>query len=486
MYQKFENSVQLDFDFVFVVCENNAKVIYSNTHAPITVKKNVADRQRKMKNKDKAFSVLILGIDSISRLNFIRSFTKTHLFLLENNWIALKGYNKIADNTYPNLMAILTGLDPYRSERKCPSQKLKALDKCPMIWYDFQKLGYATAYAEDDTEINTFNLDKKGFKKPPTDYYFRPYFLCSENLGIDYYHGLKFCTGPENTGQRVLNIARDFADTFKNRPNFGLFWMNSFSHNNLHVPAIMDFSLREFFVNLMDSGALQNSFVFFLSDHGLREGPFRQTSLGWFEERLPFFYIWLPLRFQVYYANEHRNLLRNADKLTSPYDLYMTLQDILVYSGTQYSVKPSRGCHKCKSLFSEIVNERSCRDAGISDHWCTCIDYFALNRTSDIVRNATKFVIDSINTIVKENMGVKICKHYSFGKVLRANMAENGVLILLALEMIPRARFEVTLSFQPNSDEPFSLKSGISRTDRYKAHSSCTKDPLLKKLCFCK
>lgn len=54
-------------------------------------------------------NILLLGIDSISRLNYERHFTKTKRLIEANGFHTLYGYNKVADNTFPNLTPLLTG-----------------------------------------------------------------------------------------------------------------------------------------------------------------------------------------------------------------------------------------------------------------------------------------------------------------------------------------------------------------------------------------
>lgn len=44
---------------------------------------------------DSPISVLMLGIDSISRLNLIRAMPETRTYLKLNKWIEMKGYNKV-------------------------------------------------------------------------------------------------------------------------------------------------------------------------------------------------------------------------------------------------------------------------------------------------------------------------------------------------------------------------------------------------------
>lgn len=59
---------------------------------------------------DPRLSVLIIGVDSVSRLNYFRTMPRTSELLRSHGWYELRGYNKVEDNTFPNLMAILTGM----------------------------------------------------------------------------------------------------------------------------------------------------------------------------------------------------------------------------------------------------------------------------------------------------------------------------------------------------------------------------------------
>lgn len=120
------------------------------------------------------YSVFLFGIDSISRLNFIRTMPKTKRFVDEHGWIPLEGYNKIADNTFPNLMAILTGWTLTQISQRCIKEIGVKLDDCPYLWKNFSQEGYLTAYSEDEPYISTFNYEKYGFLNNPTDYYLRP------------------------------------------------------------------------------------------------------------------------------------------------------------------------------------------------------------------------------------------------------------------------------------------------------------------------
>jgi hypothetical protein len=94
----------------------------------------------------------------------------------------MRHHVKVADNTYNNLMAILTG------KRGSTTSEFKAelneewdiaFDDFPFIWNDFSRQGFATLFSEDRPDIATFNYQGrlKGFLKQPVDHYLRPFYL---------------------------------------------------------------------------------------------------------------------------------------------------------------------------------------------------------------------------------------------------------------------------------------------------------------------
>ncbi|XP_030766992.1 uncharacterized protein LOC115890793 isoform X2 [Sitophilus oryzae] len=383
---KFQQSVVLLHDTVWVSCSNYIETnigytrgfpifpIYANVHQVVRPYQSFVQKGQRLQESSpkRPTSVLVIVIDSVSRLNFIRTMPKTREYILKNGFHEFKGYNKIDDNTFPNAMALLTGMNLRDSFSICQPRTLDGLNNCQFIWKDYQKLGYSTAYAEDWAPIATFNYFKKGFRYPPTDYYFKPYMDVLKYLETKIQDDMPFCAGPESQGDRTLNLAYDFATTLKDSPSFGIFWMNTFSHNVITTPKTMDERVKTFFEKLKSSGVLDESIVVLLSDHGVRFGNIINTTRGYYELRLPMNYVSLPDWFITAYPKETRNFDDNTKLLTSTYDMYMTLQHILSLSGTNYTMRPSLACPNCRSLFEKIPLERSCNDAGIPDIWCTC------------------------------------------------------------------------------------------------------------------
>lgn len=235
-------------------------------------------------------------MDSMSNLNIQRTMPKVHT-LLENQFIGFRGYNKIEDNTFPNLMAVFTGRSYSTLGPNC--QKNETFDRCNFIWKEFANRGYVTAYGEDEPTVNTFNYLKEGFFEPPTDVYLRPYFLAAYDLSTKTKSYMTVCSGPESTASRMFNAAKSFLKIFEKEPVFALYWLNSFSHDNVNEPSAMEDMVLNFLTSSEVTKAMDNSIFIVFSDHGFRFGDIRFTYSGWLEERLPFLYVRFPKLFQV-------------------------------------------------------------------------------------------------------------------------------------------------------------------------------------------
>ncbi|KAJ8925402.1 hypothetical protein NQ315_009234 [Exocentrus adspersus] len=495
----FREAVEIRHPFIKVECKNWFQKLYENVHAT-ALSDNVQYNSTGLNNNsDTSFSVLLVAIDSMSKQNLRRTMPNSYKYL-EDYFINLRGYIKIADNTYPNLMAILTGQNTDQLWESCPfcitnkRNKLKnPLSSCNLIWKQFSSFGYKTAYAEDACRLSTFNYAKIGFSDAPTDYYYRPYFLAAEKLKSksSKCHN-RFCSGPETTGERLLNTAKDFFVNIRDRPRFGLFWTNSFSHDNHNCPSAMDDKLLEFLSDHSFLRALKDTVFIFFSDHGFRFGDIRRTNTGWFEERLPFIYLRLPLGFQKRFPKEYKNVVLNSHRLTSPYDVYNTLQHILKLSNSSYEPGLSLGCDSCQSLFKEVSYNRTCEEAGISQRWCTCISYRDLPTTNASVRYLGLLVVRKVNKLVQNFTEGNKCMTYSFRSVHSAGISETRKnkdnkpvnYILLMVNAEPAAMFEATLEVTKDLED-VKVVDDINRLDSYESNSYCVSNSDLKMYCHC-
>lgn len=473
------------------------KSVYTNVHAFVRKKPAVQARldQFRQSYKQRPLSVLMVGIDSISRLNLIRAMPHTAQHLYDTGWFEMKGYNKIDDNTYPNLMAILTGYNNTLAYDVCNPRKVGQLETCPFLWKYFADSGYVTAYAEDEASINTFNYHKYGFVKQPTDYYLRPIALAAEkNLVKKMKNSLTFCLGFQHYADFIYQYALDFATYYKEEPSFGLFWTNTFSHNDISDPSSMDLRMKYYIEELQNRGILNNSMVIFFSDHGIRFGAVRSLLTGWLEERLPFMFMWLPDWFKEEHPQIVQALKVNRNRLTNPYDLHATLKHVLELSERIDNLPAPLSCINCQSMFQEMPWNRSCEETSIAPHWCTCSDYEKIDKGSKVVQEAAGFVIDSINEDLNQNqrnLTKKLCakmqlKSTSLAKIARypdAEIPHNDYLLIIDGKP-GNGKFESTVRHYTKQNR-FEITGSISRLNEYASQSECMHVDYLRKYCYC-
>ncbi|XP_055841778.1 uncharacterized protein LOC129908950 [Episyrphus balteatus] len=489
-----------DVDSLIVKCEDakRNKTIQQDAFYLVGEKPEIRKRLQSFRNgtfPNRPVSVLMLGIDSISKFNLRRVMPETTSRLIHDGWFELKGYNKVDDNTFPNLMAFLTGYNNSNAYSKCNPKTKDGLSNCPMIWNFFQNIGYVTSYAEDETWMSTFNFNKKGFNKIPVDYYQRPFMLAIEKtLPKKKQSGMSFCVGLRHSAEYIYDSAIELATRYKNEPYFGLFWTNTFSHNSFNDASSMDSRIVKYIDELSSNGILDESIVILFSDHGMRFGPLRSLRQGFLEERLPFIFIWLPFSFRAKYPKLAEGLKLNKHRLTNPYDLHMTLKHIIELSGRTPKLPQAADCSNCQSLFYPVPAQRSCKDIAIDEHWCTCIPFEDVNKKSKVIKDGISAVLKHLNSYLEkgkffprcENLKLKSVetarKRYDFDTDLTNgnNTLEHYRIRFTA----QKGKFEASVTFSKTL-KIYEIIDSVSRLDSYKDGSACIEDADAKKYCIC-
>ncbi|XP_022213885.2 uncharacterized protein LOC111068599 [Drosophila obscura] len=445
-------------------------------------------------------SVIMFGIDSLSRINLRRTMPKVYNFLTRRGWYELQGYNKIGDNTFPNLMAILAGYSPESAkENVCDWKTSGCLDEIPFIWKYFKNASYLTAYAEDETWINTFSYLMPGFKEQPTDYYLRPLQKAVE-AEMDTWKcadcSLRYCIGRRETSSYAYDMCKEFARRYVDeQPIWGLFWSNSFSHDSYRMPSKMEDYVLQYMLDFEADGVFEQSIVIFLSDHGSRYGDIMYLESGFLESRLPAMFIYLPPWFRAHYPEYARALELNRNRLTSNYDLHNTLKHIIEL-GDGRPLPKSHDCPKCQSLFYPMDEQRTCEDAGIPEHYCTCVPYKRLS--GDWPRRIASRVIDRINEYLSGRNLSAICANLSLSYVheteikipLHQNfhdsqLAETAVYRTMFKVKQNSADFRATVVFNNITEAVEVEVTSISRLDSYEGDSTCIDDKTDKLYCIC-
>ncbi|KAJ4441720.1 hypothetical protein ANN_11578, partial [Periplaneta americana] len=277
----FKESVSIQEEFVKVLCSVDSRNIYTNYHAFIPLKPEVEKRCKEARENSSTeekerVSVLLVGMDAVSRMNFHRQLPKILKILQNMKAIELLGYNKVGDNTFPNLVPVLSGLSEKELKDVCWPNK--------------------TPYSM--SAIGDHGIRWGVFVKPIRDDWKKDFHLC---------------------------------------------------------------------------------FLFFLSGS--------ETNI---------------LLLVLIYEKIHHHL-------TTPFDMYETLIDLLnldqieMESIQKRSTEFDNSKQKPRgiSLFLPVPKSRTCSEAGIEPHWCTCQRSEVLSVEDSIIKKMSSALVEHLNALLK-------------------------------------------------------------------------------------
>jgi len=303
--------------------------------------------------------------------------------------------------------------------------------------------------------------------------------------------GIPNCVGRKHYAEYAYDAALQFTEVYKNQSSFGMFWTNSFSHNNFALPSSMDARVLEYMRSLNRSGIFEKSIILFFSDHGMRFGQLRKLDSGFLEERMPILYIWLPNWFKAKYPEFADSLQVNRNRLTSPFDIYATLRHILELETPRTNLPIPESCSSCHSVFFKVDASRSCSEAGVEDHWCTCNSFLNISMSDTNIIEAAKQLINATNSFLAARNLTKLCRPLKLSKIQsvqrKINVDTKGSeSYLIRYEVEPsKALFEASTAWNKKSHRILIDVPDISRLDHYNDLSKCVSDNIAKKFCIC-
>ncbi|KAG1667334.1 SCAN domain-containing protein 3 [Nymphon striatum] len=470
--------------------------VESNDEVVTKEKKYLIDEKRR--NDKHLYNILIIGIDSTSRLNKIRQLPKTSKYLKEQlGAIEYNGYMKVGDNTYPNIVPLFTG-NHEEEDPRCFSNRTDSFDNCPFIWNNFRQKGFVTMYAEDRPEWGSFNFERPGFDNPPADFYFRPVMLAAL-LAKKPRSQIEHCIDHRSENGIVLEYLTDFATKFRHQAFFGFVFTSGLAHNSVNTLHKVDHEYLKLFQKLYTSKILKDTIVFFMSDHGSRFGEIRNTYIGHHEDSTPFLTVILPESFKSRYPVSSENIKGNAHKLVTMFDIHETLVDLLndrlEYNEKFFVIdnKMERGV----SLFQEISADRTCQTAGISNLYCVCeLRGKPISPIDKMAVDAAHALSAYLNYELKAKTG-DLCETLHIAKIIEAELITYNdreqkesvkKVVRVKIVVLPsHAILESTLRIhqEQHNTMRYSLESGVNRLNKYGEQSYCVIDPILKKYCYC-
>eukprot|EP00761_Pharyngomonas_kirbyi_P001981 gb/GECH01001985.1/.p1 GENE.gb/GECH01001985.1/~~gb/GECH01001985.1/.p1 ORF type:complete len:720 (+),score=140.62 gb/GECH01001985.1/:1-2160(+) len=500
------------------------------------------DHEHSLQSK---LNVLVLLIDSVSRSHFIREMPKTAKFLQERNHLqndpnvdfsssstSMNKWNSLmftrhailGKNSAPNKVPLFAGTSFCGAPR---TPTTIAHFPCPIplhkwIWNQYQssKLQYLTLYGS--TVCQEFCGSRKGAADPKVfeqfDYVFQGPSCSKWNMySGKIKEGDRMCAGGAPVSQHLLNYTSQVWNVNSNEPKIGVLSFLEAHRSEREAIQQLDDQVLEFLLK-NEENMNSNTIVMLLSDHGNHHGLSKidqsrlnedQISDMESEHILPLFSMLLPNRFIHENHQDVQNLVHNTDTLTTHYDIYSTLQDLLSKQDPELKSKlpkPEKG----QSLFKSIPISRSCHETGVSLDYCPCIQWKKIlskgedkknNQYHSISTNHIEFLLSHVNDVIHLNSSN--CRRLELNQILSAEIANQSRMENMGNKKFPsqnsylyRYRFrinpgnaEFSASLFDESESSLNLTNSfkiisISQTTTYRKHEKCA-DSQRPDLCIC-
>ncbi|KAH6932171.1 hypothetical protein HPB50_003310 [Hyalomma asiaticum] len=467
----------LGVEYAHVQCYRDADTLFHQEYLLVPLLKDDVEQRCDRKAKGSGLNVLVLGLDSVSRLNFRRHLSETGRYVRHVlKGYELMGYHKVGLNSYPNQTPLLTGLSGEEAKNATGGKFFDALD---FLWKRYAEKGYRTVFHEEQPKYGLYSYVGDGLRHAPTDYYTRHAVMAIDKSKLK---KNSYCLGPRPPLDLYLDYMVGLFKVLDKRPFFAYFWMSELAHDHLNMAGHCDAPLREALGRLHESGILNNTVLVFMSDHGLRFGPLRQTYIGRFEDSLPYAFLVFPPWFLQRHPAFAAALDLNQRRLTTHFDMHATLLQLL-HPGLP------RTAHG-QSLLHELPATRTCADASVPAQFCACVETEAFPLNHPVSLKVARFVVASVNTLAGSE-----CAKWELKSVLAirfyprhtgsGNTTDSDYWVKLSAAP-GDAVFEATVRHSVDwRASRFSLLQQADRLDWYSSRSQCARGSRWEKYCHC-
>lgn len=465
-------------EYIYIVCGEGNTPFYSGYHM---LAQNKSSRRTEGKHVPTTrMSVLVLGVDSVSRLNFNRHLNETGRYVREKlKALEFLGYNKVGDNSFPNQIPLLTGLS---DKEAIDFSWNNFFDGIVALWDVYKERGHKTLYLEEMPSYGLFLFhEKNGFLREPTDYYSRPIMqameLSASSSGP--------CVGSRLKTEMILDYIFDFIQLMGDDPFFAYVWITDLIHSEPNNLGYLDTPLTQFLERLSSVGLFQSTALVFLSDHGMRFGSLVRTKIGAQEDKSPFCFLRLPEWFLSLFPAAAASLKVNTRRLTTPYDVHATLLQL----ASLPDLGPNR-TNKGLSLFREIPSSRTCEDAFIPLPFCACSVDKRRVVVDEVTLSYAAFFVAYLNAMTELHLPGK-CLTWQLKTLEEVEIFEEnsggGQSFWLNVTTEPDAHFSVYGTLPSVRDLEFHKRIDfVDRLDWYSNRTYCLPPSNLQKYCICK
>ena len=265
-------------------------------------------------------NILILYIDSVSRVNSLRQLKKTLKFFEK-----FMNYKGVSQNKSPSEKFHSFQFFKYHTFRFCTTYNF------PLLFYGrdrnknivkitkyLKENGYITGYSSDYCDKdNTRTLHNLTIE----EIYDHQFIICDPNNESSNLISIR-CLYGKQTMEHLLEYGNQFWRKYKNNRKFFLVVNNDGHEGTLEVIKYDDNIIYNFLNNLFNDNLLNNTSIIFLSDHGDKM-PSIYYSYDFYriEGQLPMLYMIINDRKNISYEEQYKYIYINQQTFITAYDI---------------------------------------------------------------------------------------------------------------------------------------------------------------------
>ena len=306
-------------------------------------------------------NIIILFIDSVSRVNSLRQLKKTLNFFekfMSYNGVSLK---KSPSEKFHGFQFFKYHSFKYSTPYNYPilfygSMKIKKV----LITKHLKENGYVTCFSGElcakDNARTMHNLTNEEF-------YDHQFIICDPNREHININTIKCLYGKKNI-EHLYEYGDQFWRKYQDNRKFLSIVSNDGHEGTLEVLKYADNVIFNFINNLFKDSLLKNTSIFLLSDHGVKmPSIYYPYDFYKIEYNLPMLYMIINDRKNISYEEQYNNIYKNQQTFITSYDIYNTIGN-LIFGDKYNNIKNKTKKHDTpkspygKSLF-EKINQKS-------------------------------------------------------------------------------------------------------------------------------
>ena len=304
-------------------------------------------------------NILILFIDSVSRVNAIRKLKKTLLFF--EQFISYKGGHnqKYPKENFHSFQFFKYHTFKYHTTGNFPKlffgNDRKATNFVRITKY-LKENGYITGHAADycikDGTRTKHNLTHD-------ELYDHQLLLCDPNV-MDMSSVIKRCLYGQINSYHLYEYGNQFWRKYKDNRKFLLIAVNDGHEGTLEVLKYTDDIIYNFLKSLYNDNSLKDTSIFLVSDHGCDlPSPYYIYQFYKHTSLLPMLFMIVNDRKNLDYNQQYFYIQENQQTFITAYDIYNTMSN-LIYGNKYENIENKTDFHDTpkspigKSLFEKI------------------------------------------------------------------------------------------------------------------------------------